>query len=108
MLRGLVMADKWRSRYPAVSKLLEEGLEDCLTVCSLDENIRHKMNSTNMLENLMRRLKKRTRVIGIFPNRQSCDRLLGSLLLETHEQWQAADRPYLNILSRESQDKAVT
>jgi putative transposase len=98
MLRGMVTADKWRSRYPAVSKLLEEGLEDCLTVCHLDEHIRRKLSSTNMLENLMRRIRKRTRVVGIFPNRQSCDRLIGSLLLETHEQWQSADRPYLYTL----------
>jgi len=108
MLRGMVMTDKWRSRYPSVAKLLEEGLEDCLTVCPLDENIRRKMNSTNMLENLMKRLKARTRVVGIFPNRQSCDRLIGALLLEVHEQWQAADRPYLNILNHERQCKVVT
>jgi transposase-like protein len=108
MLRGMVMADKWRHAYPSVAKLLEEGLEDCLTVCSLDENIRRKMNSTNMLENLMRRLKARTRVVGIFPNRRSCDRLIGALLLEVHEEWQAADRPYLNILNASATNRIVT
>jgi len=98
MLRGMVMADKWRQRYPTVSKMLEDGLEDCLSVCSFDEDIRKKMNSTNMLENIMRRLKARTRVVCIFPNRQSCDRLIGALLMEIHEDWQADKRPYLRIL----------
>ena len=98
MLRGMVMADKWRRCYPSVAKMLEEGLEDCLSVCSFDEGIRKKMNSTNMLENIMRRLKARTRVVCIFPNRQSCDRLIGALLMEVHEDWQTAERPYLNIL----------
>jgi transposase-like protein len=98
MLRGMVMADKWRRRYPTVSKMLEDGLEDCLSVCSFDEDIRKKMNSTNMLENIMRRLKARTRVVCIFPNRQSCDRLIGALLMEIHEDWQADKRPYLRIL----------
>lgn len=98
MLRGMEMAEKWRCSYPSVSKLLEDGLEDCLTVCSLDAGIRRKMNSTNMLENLMRRIKKRSRVVSIFPNRQSCDRLVGALLLEVHEGWQASERAYLNIV----------
>lgn len=98
MLRGMVMADKWRKRYPTVSKMLEDGLEDCLSVCSFDETIRKKMSSTNMLENIMRRLKARTRVVCIFPNRQSCDRLIGALLMEIHEDWQTDKRPYLRIL----------
>lgn len=97
MLRGMVMADKWRRHYPSVSKMLEEGLEDCLSVCSFDRNIWPKMNSTNMLENIMRRLKARSRVVGIFPNRRSCDRLMGALLVEIDEGWQVSDRPYLRM-----------
>jgi transposase-like protein len=45
----------------------------------------------------MRRLKKRTRVVGIFPSRQSCERLIGSQLLEVHEGWQANPNPYFNM-----------
>jgi putative transposase len=41
----------------------------------------------NMLESLMKRLKKRTRVVGVFPNRASCDRLIGGQLLEVNEGW---------------------
>jgi len=50
-----------------------------------------------MLENLMKRLKKRSRVVGVFPNRSSCDRLLGAQLLEVHEKWAAADIAYFNM-----------
>jgi len=58
---------------------------------------RLKLGSTNMVESMMKRLRKRTRVVGIFPNRSSCQRLIGSRLLELHEQWQAADERYLNL-----------
>ena len=45
----------------------------------------------------MKRLKARTKVVGVFPNRSSCDRLIGSLLLEVHEQWAVEDKAYFNL-----------
>jgi len=95
--RGQEMAAKWRSRCPAVSRMLEEGLEDTLSVLDFSEHHRRKLNSTNLLENIMKRLKKRTRVVGVFPNAASCDRLIGSRLLELHEKWQTEPRPYFNM-----------
>jgi putative transposase len=97
LLRGQVMASKWRSVCPAAAKMLEEGLEDCLTVLSFPEHHRKRLASTNLLENLMRRLKKRTRVVGIFPNRAACDRLIGAQLLEVHEGWQTERAAYFNM-----------
>jgi len=94
--RGQEMAAKWSKRCPAVSTMLEE-LEDTLTVLALPEHHRRKLASTNLLENMMRRLKKRTRVVGIFPSRQSCDRLIGSQLIELHESWEAEERNYMNM-----------
>jgi putative transposase len=87
LLRGEEMALRWEARNAAVARLLREGLEDCLTVLSFPEDHRRRLASTNELENLMRRLKKRTRVVGVFPGRSSCERLIGSQLLEVHEQW---------------------
>jgi len=95
--RGEEMAVQWQGRYPAVADMLRNGLEDCLTVLDFPECHRRRLTSTNMLENLMKRLKARTKVVGVFPNRSSCDRLIGSLLLEVHEQWSLEEKAYFNM-----------
>jgi transposase-like protein len=95
--RGQEMASKWRGKCPAVARMLEEGLEDTLAVLGLPEHHRRRLASTNLLENIMKRLKKRTRVVGIFPNRGSCDRLIGAQLLELHEKWQWEAKAYFNM-----------
>lgn len=97
LLRAEAMAAKWEPRYPSVAAMLREGLEDCLAVLDFPEHHRKRLQSTNMLENLMKRLKKRSRVVGVFPNRAACDRLLGAQLLEVHEQWATAEIPYFNM-----------
>ena len=91
------MAAKWEARYPAVARMLREGLEDCLTVLAFPQQHRRRLASTNMLENLMKRLKARTRVVGVFPGRGSCDRLVGALLVEVHEDWALEERPWFNM-----------
>jgi transposase-like protein len=85
--RGEEMAGRWEKSSPQVAAMLRDGLEDCLTVESLPEDHRRRLRTTNLLENMMKRLKKRTRVVGVFPNRCSCNRLVGAQLLELHEQW---------------------
>jgi transposase-like protein len=95
--RGQELAAKWESRYPAVARMLREGLEDCLAVLDFPEHHRKRLRSTNMLESLMKRLKKRSRVVGVFPNRASCDRLLGAQLIEVHEEWSVAEMGYFNM-----------
>jgi putative transposase len=95
--RGQEMADKWANRCPAVATMLQDGLEDTLAVLALPQTHRRKLASTNLLENMMRRLKKRTRVVCIFPSRASCERLIGSQLLELHEAWQAEPKSYINM-----------
>jgi len=95
--RGEEMAARWEGRYPAVARMLREGLEDCLAVLDFPEHHRRRLQSTNMLENLMKRLKKRSRVVGVFPSRSSCDRLLGAQLIEVHEEWSVQSRPYFNM-----------
>jgi transposase-like protein len=95
--RGEEMAAKWEGRYPGVARMLRDGLEDCLAVLDFPEHHRKRLQSTNMLENRMRRLKKRSRVVGVFPSRSSCDRLLGAQLIEVHEAWSVQERPYFNM-----------
>jgi transposase-like protein len=97
--RAAELAAKWQGRYPAVAAMFRDGggFEDCLAVLGLPGNHRRHLASTNLLENLMRRLKKRTAVVCVFPNRASCDRLVGAQLLEVHEGWQAEPRAYLSM-----------
>lgn len=97
LARGQEMAAKWEPSSPAVAAMLRDGLEDCLTVESFPEHHRRRLASTNLLENMMKRLKKRTRVVGVFPNRAACDRLIGAQLLELHEEWIGRDNVYLNM-----------
>ena len=95
--RAEEMAAKWEARYPSVARMLREGLEDCLATLDFPEHHRRRLQSTNMLENVMKRLKKRSRVVGVFPSRSSCDRLLGAQLIELHEEWSVEERPYFNM-----------
>jgi transposase-like protein len=98
--RGEEMAARWESRYPAVARMLREGLEDTLTAMALPPTHARRLNSTNMLERLMRRLKARTRVVGVFPNGASCERLTGALLLEVHEEWSLESAAYVVMAGR--------
>ena len=97
LLRGEEMALRWEARNAGVARLLRDGLEDCLAVLDFPEDHRRRLASTNELENLMKRLKKRTRVVGVFPSRSSCERLIGSQLMEVHEQWLTEDVARFNM-----------
>jgi len=90
----MAMADRWRPRYSAVSRMLEEGFEDTLAVNGMSDELVTKLKSTNMLESIMKRLKRRTRVVQIFPNRQSCWRMVGAQLIELDEDW-LTSKPYI-------------
>lgn len=76
---------------------LEESVEETLTVLNLPIEHRKKMKSTNMLERFNQELKRRSRVVRIFPNEQSCLRLLTALCQETSESW--GNRNYLKEIS---------
>ena len=89
------VAERWRTRAPRVAKAIEEGFEDCLTVHDLPSNRRRRLHSTNLLERTMRELKRRTRVVGIFPNDAALDRLVGAQLLDIDEKWQCERMRYL-------------
>ena len=101
MRRAEEMAAKWEKRHPSVARMLREGTEDCLTALDFPEHHRRRLQSTNMMENLMRRLKQRTKVVSVFPNRASCDRLIGAQLLEIHEEWSAETKAYFNMANVE-------
>ena len=87
--------EELEGRYPKVSLLLEEHGEEILNVYQLPQSHRRKLRSTNMLERYDQELKRRTRVIRIFPDRNACLRLVTALALETSEEWM--DRRYLTF-----------
>lgn len=67
--------------------LLDDAFADITAVYSLPEHYRKRLRTTNMIERQNEELRRRERVIRIFPNEESVIRLLGSLLMETHEEW---------------------
>ena len=86
-----------RPRYPKVAVLIEEAQPDVLAWFSFPEPHRKQIRSTNPLERLNKELRRRTRVVGIFPTDASVLRLVGMLLVEQHEEWTAGDRRYFSV-----------
>jgi transposase-like protein len=83
---------KWQSRYPKLCAWVEENIEQTLTFYHWPERHRKHLRSTNMLERQNEELKRRSRVIRIFPNTASCLRLMRALCMETHERWLEENR----------------
>jgi len=72
---------------PRVARLLEESGEEILGVYALPEAHRKRMRTTNQLERQNQELKRRTRVVRVFPHEQSSLRLIAALLMETNQEW---------------------
>lgn len=73
---------------PKAVACMEEGFEDAMAVMSLPEKYRKRLRTTNMQERLNEEIRRRERVIRIFPNDASVLRIIGALLLEQNEKWQ--------------------
>lgn len=82
-------------RAPKAAALLDASAEEILAVYQLPEAHRKRMRSTNMLERVNQEIKRRTRVIRIFPNEQACVRLVSTLMMELNQEWM--ERIYLNM-----------
>ncbi len=80
---------------PKAVKCLEEGFEDAMAVMGLPERYRKRLSSTNMQERLNEEIRRRERVIRIFPSDESALRLIGAMLAEHNEAWQ--ERKYLDM-----------
>jgi len=87
---------KWQTTYPKLCDWVEENIEETFTFYRLPLQHHKHMKSTNMLERQNEEIKRRTYVIRIFPNAESCLRLVRALAVELHENWIEATR-YLNM-----------
>ena len=87
---------KWHAKHSKLCDWVEENIEETLTYYRLPLAHHKHMKSTNMLERFNQELKRRTHVVRIFPNADSCLRLVRALAVETHENWLEGTR-YLNM-----------
>jgi len=92
--------DALQKPFPKAAGLLDDHGEEILAIYALPEHHRKRMRTTNMLERFNEEIKRRTRVVRIFPNEQSCIRLVSALAMEENENWM--ERKYLNMGNEEN------
>ena len=102
---------RWQKKYPKLTDWVEDNIEETFTFYRLPLAHHKHLKSTNMLERYNQEIKRRTHIVRIFPNRESCLRLIRALAVETHEDWLEANR-YLNMTllqehKREQMQKAA-
>jgi len=95
---------KWQGKYPKLVDWVESNIGETLSFYRLPRAHHKHLKSTNMLERLNEEIKRRTRVVRIFPNTESCLRLTRALCVETHETW-LEDNRYLNMALLAEQKK---
>ena len=91
-----VVADQLRAKLPKLGELMDTAETEVLAFMSFPKAHRTQIHSTNPLERLNAEIKRRTNVVGIFPNEAAVVRLVGALLLEQNDEWQL-QRRYMQL-----------
>ena len=87
---------EFESQAQKAMEVLENGLDHALTILAFPERYRRRLRTTNLAERMNEEIRRRQRVIRIFPNEASAERLIGALLNEFYEEWQQGIR-YLDM-----------
>jgi putative transposase len=90
------VADTLRERFPLAAQLLDEAEHDVTAYAAFPRAHHKKIASTNPLERVHQEIKRRSNVVGIFPDDAAVIRLVGAVLIEVHDEWQTTDRRYLS------------
>ncbi|AKM50716.1 hypothetical protein N573_002700 [Limosilactobacillus fermentum 3872] len=90
------MVKDWQTEFPKVVKKLENSFDELMVIYQLPEELRKRLRTNNTIERVNQEIRRRDRVIRIFPNDLSVLRLMGALLIEQNEKWAAGPR-YLNM-----------
>jgi transposase-like protein len=91
-----LLVEKLEKVYPDAASLLVDAEQDILAYKSFPKEHWRRIHSTNLLERVNKEVKRRTKVVGVFPDRPSVIRLVGSILNEIDDDWRASQRRYFS------------
>ena len=91
------VADQLRPKVPKLAALMDEAEPDVLAYMTFPQQHRAKLHSTNPLERVNGEIKRRTEVVGIFPNEAAITRLVGAILLEQNDEWAVQRSRYMTL-----------
>ena len=93
------VADQIRQKVPKLAQLMDTAEEDVLAYMTFPRQHWTKLHSTNPIERLNGEIKRRTEVVGIFPNEAAITRLVGAILLEQNDEWAVQRARYITLES---------